>query len=105
MGVPAARGTSDGHDVRTIAGRRCKVASLPQGPPLVGFRAPASSPIRPMHDQHTTTALAGLRIYEDDRLIFDGSDPTTYTVCQSADDIAAALASNDNTEDPDDPAR
>gem|GEM_PF-4028717 len=71
---------------------RCKVAALPQGPPVVGFGVPAPSAIRPMHDPTTTTRLEGLRIYEGDELIFDGADPTTYVLCESADELAAALA-------------
>ncbi len=63
------------------------------------FRVPASSAIRPMPDPHTITNLEGLRIYEDDELVFDASDPSTYTVCETADDIATALAINDDTED------
>jgi hypothetical protein len=45
-----------------------------------------------MHDPHTTTGLEGLRIYEGDELVFDGSDPTAYIVCETAEDLAAALA-------------
>lgn len=43
----------------------------------------------------------GLRIYEGDALVFDGSDPTTYIVCETADDFAAALAAS-TTWRPDD---
>ncbi len=66
---------------------------------MVGFRAPAPSAIRPMHDPHTITGLGGLRIYEDGALVFDGSDPSTYTVCETAADIAAVLAAGPDTGD------
>jgi hypothetical protein len=52
-----------------------------------------------MHDPHTSTSLEGLRIYDGDELIFDGSDPTTCVVCKTAADIAAALADTPTTED------
>jgi len=47
-----------------------------------------------MHDTDTTTSLEGLLIYEDDELAFDGADRSTYTVCESAADIAAAFATD-----------
>jgi hypothetical protein len=84
--------SSDGHDTGTIPGQRCKVAVLPSRPTTVGFRAPASSAIRPMHDADTNITLQQLRIYDGDELIFDGSDPSTYTVCQTAEQLEAALA-------------
>lgn len=37
-----------------------------------------------MHDPTTTTGVEGLRMYEGGELVFDGSDPTTYTVRESA---------------------
>ena len=55
---------------------------------MAGFRVPAPSAIRPAHEH----PLEQLRIYDGDELIFDGSDPSTYTVCQTAADIATALA-------------
>jgi len=45
-----------------------------------------------MHDPDTHTDLSTLRIYEGDELIFDGSDPSTYTICHDIDDFVAALA-------------
>jgi hypothetical protein len=47
-----------------------------------------------MHDPHTRTDvdLAAMRIYEGDELIFDGSDPTSYVVLETAEDIAAFCA-------------
>ena len=50
--------------------RRCKVASLPQGPPRVGFRAPAPSAIGPMHTTDTTI-LPDLVSYDDGELLLD----------------------------------
>lgn len=38
-------------------------------------------------------ALEQLRIYEDDKLILDGADASTYIVIDDADHLAAALAS------------
>ena len=58
---------------------RCKVAALPQRPTRAGFRGPAPSAIRPMHNTNTDITLEQLRIYDGDELIFDGSDPSTYT--------------------------
>ena len=63
--------------------KRCKVAVLPQRPTRAGFRGPASSAIRPMHDTETNIALEQLLFYDGDALIFDGSDPSTYTVCET----------------------
>lgn len=71
---------------------RCKVAVLPQGPPRAGFRGPASCAIRPMHDTDTNIPLEQLRIYDGEELIFDGSDPSTYTVCETAEQLKAAFA-------------
>jgi hypothetical protein len=47
-----------------------------------------------MHDPHTHTDidLAAVRIYEDDELIFDGSDPSSYVVLETPEDIAAFCA-------------
>ena len=72
--------------------KRCKVAALPPRPTRAGFRVPASSAIRPMHDTDTDITLEQLRIYDGDELIFDGSDPTTYTVCETAEQLVAAFA-------------
>ena len=58
----------------------------------MGFRGPASSAIRPMHDTDTNIPLEALRIYDGDELIFDGSDPTSYTVCETAEQLEAAFA-------------
>jgi hypothetical protein len=48
----------------------------------------------PMHDPHTHTDRdpAAIRIYEGDELIFDGSDPTSYVVLGTADDVEAFCA-------------
>lgn len=48
----------------------------------------------PMHDPHTQTDIdiESIRIYEGDELVFDGSDPTSYVVLQTAADIDAFFA-------------
>ena len=45
-----------------------------------------------MHDTDTNIPLQQLRIYDGDELIFDGSDPTSYTVCETAEPLKAAFA-------------
>jgi len=45
-----------------------------------------------MHDTDTDITLEQLRIYDGDELIFDGSDPSTYMVCESAEQLEAAFA-------------
>ncbi len=45
-----------------------------------------------MHDTDTDITLEQLRIYDGDELMFDGSDPSTYTVCTTAEELAAAFA-------------
>ena len=45
-----------------------------------------------MHDTDTNIPLEQLRIYEADELSFDGSDPTSYTVCETAEQLKAAFA-------------
>jgi len=47
-----------------------------------------------MHDPHTHTDidLEQVRIYEGDELIFDGSDPTSYVVLETAEDVAEFCA-------------
>jgi hypothetical protein len=60
---------------------------------------PASSAIRPMRDPDTITSLDDLVLYEDGVLIFDGSDPSTYIVYESAAELAAALAAGPDKED------
>lgn len=47
-----------------------------------------------MHDPHTHTNidLEQARIYEGDELIFDGSDPTSYVVLATAEDVEAFCA-------------
>jgi len=52
-----------------------------------------------MHDPHTTTSLDEILIYEDGELVFDGSDPSTYTVYETAADLAAALTAGPEPED------
>ena len=41
-----------------------------------------------MHDSDIPIKLEQLRIYEDDELIFDGSDPTTYTILRTPEQLA-----------------
>ncbi len=36
--------------------------------------------------------VAGLLIYDGDDLIFDGDDPSTYILCETAEDLEAAFA-------------
>jgi len=45
-----------------------------------------------MHDTDTDITLEQLRIYDGDELIFDGSDPSTYIVCETAEELEAAFA-------------
>jgi len=45
-----------------------------------------------MHDTDTDITLQQLRIYDGDELIFDGSEPSTYTVCETAEQLEAAFA-------------
>lgn len=45
-----------------------------------------------MHTADTTTSLNDLAIQDDDEVLIDTTDPSTYTVCQTAADIATALA-------------
>jgi len=53
-----------------------------------------------MHDTDTDSTLEQLRIYDGDELIFDGSDPSTYTVCETAEQLEAAFAAaGDGAED------
>jgi hypothetical protein len=52
----------------------------------------------PMHDPDLITSLQGLRITCGDELLFDGSDPSTYTICETAEDLAAALSLDCDTE-------
>jgi hypothetical protein len=52
-----------------------------------------------MHDPDTITSLDDLVLYEDGVLIFDGSDPSTYIVYESAAELAAALAAGADKED------
>jgi hypothetical protein len=61
---------------------------------MVGFRVPAPCAMGPMHDPHTHTGIdvAAIRIYEHDELIFDGSDPTSYVVLATAEDVEAFCA-------------
>jgi len=37
-------------------------------------------------------AIAGLRICDADDLIFDGDDPSTYILCETAEDLKTAFA-------------
>ena len=45
-----------------------------------------------MHDTDTDITLEQLGIYDGDELIFDGSDPSTYMVCETAEQLEAAFA-------------
>ena len=45
-----------------------------------------------MHNTDTDITLEQLRIYDGDELIFDGSDPSTYMVCTTAEQLEAAFA-------------
>ena len=45
-----------------------------------------------MHDTDTNITLEQLRIYDGDELIFDGSDPSTYIVCTTTEQLEAAFA-------------
>ena len=58
----------------------------------VDFRGPAPERDRAMHDPDTTIPLEQIRIYDGDELIFHGSDPSTYTVCTTAEELEAAFA-------------
>jgi hypothetical protein len=40
---------------------------------------------------HLDIPLDRLLIYDGDELIFDGSDPATYVLCHTAEDIRRAL--------------
>lgn len=64
----------------------------------MGFRVPAPSAIGPMHDADTTS-LPELVSYGDDELLLDTADPSTYTVCNTAADIATALTTDRGTEE------
>ena len=63
----------------------------------MGFRAPAPSTIGPMQNTDTTSH-PDLVIYDDDELLLDTADPSTYTVCTTPSDIAAALTTDPDTE-------
>ena len=43
-------------------------------------------------DTDTNIPLKQLCIYDGDELVFDGSDPNTYTVCETAEQFEAAFA-------------
>ena len=45
-----------------------------------------------MPEQPTPDTLTGLLIYDQDELIFDGDDPSTYIVCNTAEDLERAFA-------------
>jgi hypothetical protein len=45
-----------------------------------------------MHDPTTPNRLGRLVIYESDEVLYDSADPSTYIVCETAQEIAAALA-------------
>lgn len=51
------------------------------------------------------TPFAGWLLYEDDELILDGEDPTTYIACETAEDISRALATLPDPRDPEVTAR
>jgi hypothetical protein len=50
---------------------------------------------------HLDIPLEQLLIYEDDELVFDGSDPSSYVAGHTADDIRRALTAA-LTDDPGD---
>lgn len=52
-----------------------------------------------MHDTDTDIPLEQLRIYDGDTLIFDGSDPSTYTICETAEQLEAAFAAASAAQD------
>ena len=59
----------------------------------MGFRVPTASVTRSMHNtDNTPNDLAGIRIYDGDELIFDGDDPTTYVICETAEQIESLFA-------------
>lgn len=58
----------------------------------------------PQPDQQQPRPAAALPfedflIYEGDELIFDGRDPSTYVVCETAEDIARCFAERTDTDD------
>jgi len=57
---------------------------LPQPPTPAEENAMADLPV--------AAAVAGLLIYDGDDLIFDGDDPSTYILCETAEDLEAAFA-------------
>ncbi len=52
-----------------------------------------------MHDTDTDIPLEQLRIYDGDALVFDGSDPSTYAVCETAEQLQAAFAAASAAQD------
>ena len=47
-----------------------------------------------MHTADTTTSLNTLIVQDDDEVLIDTTDPSTYAVCKTAAEIAAALTEN-----------
>jgi hypothetical protein len=45
-----------------------------------------------MLDPDTSPPIEAIRIYEGDELVFDGSDPSSYTIIATAEDLAAFQA-------------
>jgi hypothetical protein len=45
-----------------------------------------------MPDPHTNIPLEQIRIYDGDTLLFDGADASTYTLCETAEQLEAAFA-------------
>jgi hypothetical protein len=63
--------------------------------------APACVRVPDQLIDHLDIPFEQLLIYEDDQLVFDGSDPSSYVVCHTAGDIRRALAA-ELTDDPGD---
>jgi hypothetical protein len=54
-----------------------------------------------MAELSVPAAIAGLLIYDGDDLIFDGDDPSTYILCETAEDLQAAFAALTARVEPD----
>ena len=58
---------------------------------MAGFRAPAPGAIAPMYTADTTTSLNALVSQDDDEVLIETADPSTYALCETAADIVTAL--------------